>query len=235
LRKLLILILLTTICLAAPVLRNNNFPEQVDFVIKNYINKEVGFTTANISVRAVTRDGKKYFQLESTEDKYFRNTALLNHADFTTVEEKRYNEKGVLIESFSTLPDNRINFFHRDKKINLNANNPGNVYSRYAFLVSLSGFPFEKKDRVVMNVYMFEYGNSLSLRAVYQGQEKIKVQAGEFLCHKLELSVAGVQGLFAPDKYYLYYTVAQPHHFVRFDQKVDSGQWLSNELIQIKY
>jgi hypothetical protein len=102
-------------------------------------------------------------------------------------------------------------------------------------LVSLSGFPFEQKDKVVMNVYMFEYGNVLPLRAVYQGKEKIKVPAGEFECYKLELAVDGVLGFFAPDKYYLYYTVAAPHHFVRFYQKVDDDSWLANELIKVSF
>lgn len=216
-------------------LRNNAFPEQVTYLIKDYINKDAGFITADISARAVMSGGKKYYRLDSVEGKYFRNIATLNYEDFTTVEEKRYDESGAVIESYVRQPDGKINFFHKDKKINLNSTAGNNVYSRYAFLISLSGFPFEQKDKIVMNAYMFEYGNSLALRAVYQGQEKIKVVGGEFLCHKLELAVDGVQGLVARDKYYLYYTVAKPHHFVRFDQKVDTGQWLSNELIQVKY
>ena len=235
-RKIFILILLAVFCLAdEPALHNNNFPERVSFLIKDYINKDVGFVTANINMQAVVIDGKKYYQLESIESKYFRNMALLNYADFTTVEEKRYDERGEVIESYIRRPNGKINFFHKDKKIDLNSTAGNNVYSRYAFLVSLSGFPFEQKEKIAINVYMFEYGNSLSLRAVYKGRETIRVPAGEFLCHKLELSVDGIQGLFAPDKYYLYYTVAAPHHFVRFDQKVENGQWLSNELIQIRY
>lgn len=237
-RKIFFLILLTVFCLAdKPALSNNNFPGQIEYLIKDYINKDVGFVTANINARTVTgtNDNKKYYQMESQEGKYFRNVAILNHDDFTTVEEKRYDVNGKIIESYIRHPDGKINFFHKDKKINLNSTAGNNVYSRYAFLFSLSGFPFEKKDKVVMDVYMFEYGNSLYLRAAYKGKETIKVPAGEFLCYKLELAVDGVQGLFAPDKYYLYYTVAAPHHFVRFDQKVDTGQWLSNELIQVKY
>jgi len=234
-RKIIFLILLMVFCLAdEAVLHNDGFPERAEFLIKDYINKDVGFVTAAISVRTVTRDGRKYYQMESVEGKYFRNTAILNYEDFTTVEEKRYDEKGEVIESYIRQPDGKIKFFHKDKKINLNSTAGNNVYSRYAFLTSLSGYPFEQKDKVAMNVYMFEYGNSLLLRAAYQGKEKIKVPAGEFLCYKLELAVDGIQGLFAPDKYYLYYTVAAPHHFVRFDQKVD-GQWLSNELIKIDY
>ncbi|MDR2428346.1 MAG: DUF3108 domain-containing protein [Candidatus Margulisbacteria bacterium] len=218
-----------------PPLHNNGYPEHIQYVVKDYINKEVGFVTANISAQIVTKQGQKYYQLESVEGKYFRNTALLNQADFTTVEEKRYNERSELIESLTAQPDGTVKFFHRDKKINLTAKNPGNVYSRYAFLISLSGFPFEQKDKVALNVYMFEYGNVLPLRAVYQGREKIKVPAGEFECYKLELAVDGLLGLFAPDKYYLYYTVAAPHHFVRFYQKVDDGSWLANELIKVSF
>ncbi|GBR73736.1 protein DUF3108 [Candidatus Termititenax aidoneus] len=233
----LLLILAGAAALEVPLapLNNNAYPERVQYVVKDYINKEVGFVTANISAQIVTRQGRKYYQLESIEGKYFRNTALLSQADFTTVEEKRYDEHGELIESFAARPDGAVNFFHRDKKIDLTAKNPGNVYSRYAFLISLSGFPFEQKDKVVMNVYMFEYGNVLPLRAVYQGKEKIKVPAGEFECYKLELAVDGLLGLFAPDKYYLYYTVAAPHHFVRFYQKVDDGSWLANELVKVSF
>ncbi|GBR76869.1 protein DUF3108 [Candidatus Termititenax persephonae] len=235
-RKIILLTLLTVLGLSGePALKNNGFPEQITFFIKDYINKDAGFVTASISMHTVVRDGQKYYQLESIEGKYFHNTALLNQADFTTIEEKRYAENGELIEFFAAQPDGTINFFHRDKKINLTTKNLGNVYSRYAFLVSLSGFPFEQKDKVVMNVYMFEYGNALPLRAVYQGKEKIKVPAGEFECYKLELAVDGLLGLFAPDKYYLYYTVAAPHHFVRFYQKVDDGSWLANELLGVSY
>jgi hypothetical protein len=230
----LFLLLIYTAAAEAP-LHNNDYPERIQYVVKDYINKEVGFVTANISAQIVTRQGRKYYQLESVEGKYFRNTALLDQADFTTVEEKRYDEHSELIESFAAQPDGTVNFFHRDKKINLTAKNPGNVYSRYAFLVSLSGFPFEQKDKIVMNVYMFEYGNVLPLRAVYQGKEKVQAPAGEFECYKLELAVDGVLGLFAPDKYYLYYTVAAPHHFVRFYQKVDDGSWLANELIKVSF
>jgi hypothetical protein len=220
---------------APPPLRNNNFPDKARYQIKDYIDRNVGFVTADITIDTVSVDGRKYIRLESYEGGYYRNSATLNYDDFTTVEEKRYDRQGQLVESFARLADGGINFFHKDRNINLTAAAGPNVYSRYAFLLSLSGFPFEQKDKVVLNVYMFEYGNALPLRAVYQGQEKIKTPGGEFLCHKLELAVDGVLGLFAPDKYYLYFTVEPPQHFVRFDQKVDDGRWLSNELLKARY
>jgi hypothetical protein len=221
-----------------PPLNNNGYPERIQYVVKDYINKDVGFVTANILVRAVTAQGQKYFRVESIEGNYFRNSVTMDYADFQTVAEERWDILGGgahLLESFRRLPDGKINFFHWAKNINLTAKNPGNVYSRYAFLVSLSGFPFEQKDKIVMNVYMFEYGNVLPLRAVYQGKETVQSPAGEFECYKLELAVDGVLGFFAPDKYYLYYTVAAPHHFVRFYQKVDDGSWLANELIKVSF
>ncbi|MDR1453204.1 MAG: DUF3108 domain-containing protein [Candidatus Margulisbacteria bacterium] len=222
----------------------SGLPPKFTYQIRDYINKETGFVTANIYITTVVSGGQKYWHVESYEGDSFRNrpayrnSVTLNYSDFTTLSDERYNvsdRSSYLIESFTASPDGTINFFHKDKNINLTAKNPGNVYSRYAFLVSLSGFPFEQKDKVVMNVYMFEYGNVLPLRAVYQGKEKIKVPAGEFECYKLELAVDGVLGLFAPDKYYLYYTVAAPHHFVRFYQKVDDGSWLANELIGVSF
>ncbi|MDR1114400.1 MAG: DUF3108 domain-containing protein [Candidatus Margulisbacteria bacterium] len=223
---------------ALPPLNNNGYPERIQYVVKDYINKEVGFVTANISVETVTAQGRKYLHLESLEGRYFRNSVTLDYMSFQTVAEERHDIWGrsaKLLESYQQLPDGKVRFFHEAKNINLTADNPGNVYSRYAFLVSLSGFPFEQKDKIVMNVYMFEYGNVLPLRAVYQGKEKVQAPAGEFECYKLELAVDGVLGLFAPDKYYLYYTVAAPHHFVRFYQKVDDGSWLANELIKVSF
>jgi hypothetical protein len=213
-------------------------PPRFTYQIRDYIDKDAGFVTADVRVTAVVLGGQKYWHVESLEGGYFRNSVTMDYADFQTVSDERYNifgRSGYLSESFRRLPDGKINFFHKAKNINLTAGDPGNVYSRYAFLVSLSGFPFEKQEKIVLNAYMFEYGNALPLRAVYQGREKIKVPGGEFECHKLELAVDGVLGLFAPDKYYLYYTAAKPHHFVRFDQKVENGRWLSNELISISY
>ena len=125
-----------------------------------------------------------------------------------------------------------MHFFNAAKNIDLNTNTTDrNIYSRYSYFFSMSGFPFETAPEVHFLSYMFEYGNALELRATNMGKVKVKVKAGTFECYKLEVAVGGWQAPFAQDKYYLYFTVAKPHHFVKFDQKVEDGLWLSNELI----
>jgi hypothetical protein len=49
------------------------------------------------------------------------------------------------------------------------------------------------------------------------GEEDLEVPAGNFRCVKIEFGVAGIIGsLFWRTKYYYFYTVDAPHHFVKY-------------------
>jgi len=210
------------------VLNNPGFPDAETIEIKDYINKDVGFVAAQI--KSKLSPDKKYIKIESREGKYYFNAVTLNADDLSTVSERRYDVNGKLIESFTQNGD-QVSFFHKQNKIDLKTTDCDKIYSRYAFVLSLRGFPFNK-ERVSFKTYMFEYGNYLIMDVENKGKVKVKVPAGEFECYKLEIGVGGWQKVFAPDKYYLYFKVEKPHVFVKFEQKIDTGVWLSNELVK---
>jgi hypothetical protein len=220
----------------SPVLKNPGIPKYEELVVRDYLNKDIGFVTAHIKIQLKNSKAGKYYAIEVKEGNEYKNLIKLNYSNLSTIIEERYNvRKNKLIEKYYRPSKNKVYFYNRDKSIdNVFDQNDLNIYSRYAYFMSLRGFPFEKEDEVRFKSYMNEYGNALTMRTIYKGKEKIKVPAGVFECYKLEMSVAGWQSNFAKDKYYLYFTVAKPHYFVKFDQKADTGQWLSNELISYK-
>lgn len=214
-----------------PVMSNPGIPAKESLTVYDYINKDVGYVTALISIQ---KKGN-YYVIESKEGSYYTNFITLNVSDLTTVAERRVDtRKNQIVEAYSLTGD-QVYFYNRDKGVSLKDKAPDkNIYSRYAFMFSLRGYPFEKADSVTFKTYMFEYGNYLPINVAYKGKTAVKVKAGSFDCYKLELSIGGWQQVFAASKYYLYFTVAKPHQFIKFDQKVDSGAWLSNEVISIK-
>jgi hypothetical protein len=215
-----------------PVFKNPGIPAKERMTAWDYINKQEGFVKADISVDLRTVKGKKYYYIESIEGKYFKNCITLNYETLAPVEEQRFdNRTGKLLESLK-VEKNKLRFYHAGKGIDMTVNNPDpNTYSRYSYFFSMRGFPFDTAKEVRFLSYMFEYGNALELRATNLGKVMVKSKAGTFECWKLEVAVSGWQAPFAPDKYYLYFTVKKPHYFVKFDQKVEDGQWLSNELM----
>ena len=80
---------------------------------------------------------------------------------------------------------------------------------------------------------MYEYGNALNMKVENVLKTRITVKAGTFECYQLKLSVTGWQSIFARDKYYFYFRVEKPHHFVKYEEKGDDGKWYTNELISI--
>jgi hypothetical protein len=72
------------------------------------------------------------------------------------------------------------------------------------------------------------------MRLINLGKYKIKVKAGAFECYKLELSVAGWKSMVAKDKYYYYFNSTKPYQFIKYEEKIPDGSWISNELIMYK-
>ncbi len=219
---------------ADPVLSNPGIPNKEYYEIWDYINKDVGFVPSKVYVELKQNKGVKYYEIYVWENSYYQTKLKINYNDLTTISEQRIDgKKKKVIEEFGQSRFGNVIFKNKDKLIDKYYHDPDrNYYSRYGYLISFRGFPFEKKGEVTFKSYMFEYpASALTLRLKYLNTEQIKVKAGKFNCYKLELSVDGWQGAFSKDKYYFYYTVAKPHYFVRFDQKIDTGVWSSNELM----
>lgn len=159
----------------------------------------------------------------------------MNYDNLTTISEKRVDLKNnCLAEYYSNDGKNNVHFYNKDKGIDRDFFTlEKNIYSRYAYFFSLSGFPFDKIKSVTFDTYMAEYGDALTMRATNMGKQAITVKAGTFECYKLELSVAGWISIFAPDVYYIYFSVESPHRFIKYEEKEDDGVWSSDELIRI--
>ena len=105
-----------------------------------------------------------------------------------------------------------------------------NIYSPLAYFISFRGFPFKTGERVSFKTYMYVYGGVLTMNLEQVDVKTVTVKAGTYKCNILELSVGSWQSLFAPDKYYLYFSVDPPYRFVKYEEKVD-GKWMSDELV----
>ncbi len=237
--KLLLFIILvlplSSVLQAQPVLKNPHLPDAESYEIRDYIDNNIGYVTSKINISVKERNGQKYYYIYAIEGTNFSNEIELNYDNLTTISEKRIDLKtDSLAEYYTNYGHNIVHFYNREKKINRNFHTiEKNIYSRYAYFFSLSGFPFETIKTLTFYTYMAEYGDALSMRATNIGKQAVTVKAGTFECYKLELSVAGWQSLFAPDVYYIYFTVASPHHFIKYEEKEDDGKWSSDELIQI--
>lgn len=64
-------------------------------------------------------------------------------------------------------------------------------------------------------------------------KQLVTVKAGTFECYKLELNVSSWQSIFDSEKFYLYFSVAGSHPFIKYEEKEKNGRWNSNELIRI--
>ena len=218
---------------AQPVLKNPGILESESYEIYDYINTSVGFVTAKVYSSLKERNGKKYYYINVKEGDIFSNEIELNYSDLTTISEKRVDLRtNSVVEYYSNYGDNIIHFFNKEYGLDKNfSTDEKNIYSRYAYFFSFSGFPFESEKDVTFKSYMCEYGNALTMRVTNVGKEMVSVKAGTFECYKLELAVAGWQSIFASDKYYFYFSVNKPHHFVKYEEE-DNGQWYADELIR---
>jgi hypothetical protein len=231
----LLLVSLQFVSFAQPVFKNPGIPSEETYEITDYIEVINGFVTSKITISLKENNGKKYYYLFVNEGNIYSNEIELNYSDLTTITEKRIDIKSnKLIESFTNNGNNTVHFYNKEKSIDKKFNTKEtNIYSRYALFFSLSGFPFDKEKKVTFKTYMFEYGDALTMKVTNIGKQKVTVKAGTYECYKLELSIAGWQSVFASDKYYLYFAVANPHHFVKYEEKKSDGSWNANELVRI--
>jgi hypothetical protein len=234
---LIIIIFITIPAFSAqPVLNNPNIPVQEYFEVSDRLDKGIGYVTAKIKISMREENGQRFYYVRSREGDHFDNEMKLRHDDLTTIFEKRIDlRSNSATEAFQDLCNGIIYFFNKDNKIDKQfKKTDDNLYTRYSFFISLRGFPFSLKKEVRFKTYIGEYGDALTMRVINLGKEKISVKAGTFNCHKLELSIAGWQSVFAGDKFYFYFNESEPHQFIRYDEKDKDGRWYSNELLYYK-
>ncbi len=219
-----------------PVFINPDIPGREYFEMLDFIDQSDSYVTAKVDIKIKSENGKKYYYIHSTEGDIFETQTKLSYDDLTTIYEKRKNLKtGEIVESYENSGNGAILFYNKEKNINKQfKSNGNNIYSRYAFIVSFRGFPFAKSKEVKFSSYLSEYGDALKMKLVNLGKYTIRVKTGTFECYKLELSVAGWKSMVSRDKYYFYFNSEKPYQFIKYEEEVSKGRWISNELLFYK-
>jgi hypothetical protein len=230
LTSLIILFLVEFNILSQPVFKNPGIPTSETFEINEHFDLKVGYISSKIDIELKERDNKKYYLIRVNEGNLFSNEIEVNYSDLTTISEKRTNLKtGSLVQCFIKTGD-KIQFINKEKGFYKTFHtSETNIYSPLAYLISFRGFPFEIGKSVSIKSYMYEYGDVLTMKVTNTAKETVTVKAGIFECYVLEFTVGGWQSFFAPEKYYLYFAVADPHIFVKYREQID-GVWYSDEL-----
>jgi hypothetical protein len=228
---LLVLLFIEYDILSQPVFKNPGIPDSETYEINEHFDMKVGNIITKINIELKERDHSKYYAIHVNEGNLYTNEIEVNYSDLTTISEKRTSlETNTLVQYFIKNGD-KVQFGNLEKGVKKNfQTSETNIYSPLAYLISFRGFPFEIGKTVSIRSYMYEYGDVLTMKVTNTAMEKVKVTAGVYDCYVLELSVGGWQSFFAPEKYYLYFTVASPHIFVQYREPVD-GAWYADELI----
>ena len=217
--------------LSQPVFKNPGLPDEESFTLHEYLDPKIGYVSSKIDIHLMERDGSKYYSVQVNEGGYYLNKIELNYSDLTTISEKRYDLKSNTLIQYYVRKNDTIHFFDKEKGVlKIIPMKETNIYSSLAYFVSFRGFPFKIGNSVTFKTYIYMYGDVLTMKLKNVAIEKVTVKAGTYECYVLELSVGGWQSLFANDKYYLYFTVAPPHIFVEYKEKID-GIWMPDELV----
>ena len=220
-----------TSALAQPVMKNPGLPESESFGIHEYLDEETGYINSNISISLKEKNNQKYYEVIVNEGGLFRNEITINYADLTTISEKRIDLESNKVVQYFIKTGDKVQFYNEEKNIDkVYHTNETNIYSPLAYFISFRGFPFKTGSHVSFKTYMYVYGGVLTMNLEQVGVKTVTVKSGTYKCNVLELSVGGWQSVFAPDKYYLYFIVNPPYHFVKYKYKVD-GNWMSDELV----
>ena len=216
---------------AQPVLKNPGIPASETFVIHEYLDAETGYITSTINISLKEKNNIKYYSVVINEGGLYRNEINIRYSDLTTISEKRIDLKGNNVVQYYTKTGDTVHFYNKEKDYEkMDITDETNIYSPLAYFISFRGFPFKNGNHVAFKTYMYVYGGVLTMNLEQVGVKTVTVKAGTYKCNVLQLSVGGWQSWFAPDKYYLYYSVDPPYQFVKYDEKVD-GKWMSDELI----
>ena len=161
----------------------------------------------------------------------YRNTIDVRYSDLTTISEKRIDLKTNTVVQYYIKTGDSVLFYNAEKDIDKKmSTRETNIYSPLAYIFSFRGFPFKAGNSVSFKTYMYMYGGVLNMNLKEAGKKSVTVKAGTFDCNVLELSVGGWQSLFAPEKYYFYFSVDPPFRFIKYEEDVD-GVWKGDELV----
>lgn len=215
-----------------PVFRNPGITARETFEINDFVDNTIGFAPATFDIELKELNGKKIYSIKVNEGNVYLTEIEVNYQDLTTIMERRTDLRSNRLEELYVNKGNGlIHFYSREHNIDKDFHNDNtNIYSRNSFFFCFRGFPFGIGNSVTFQSYMAEYGNALTLRLTHVAKETVTVKAGTFECDKMELSVAGWQSIFAPNKFYLYFAAKPPYQFIKYAEKGDDGQWKSNEL-----
>ena len=77
------------------------------------------------------------------------------------------------------------------------------------------GFPFTKRDNLIIGFYGAEQKRKFNFRATYKKIETVTVNNKSIECHRLEFGLDGFWGTFLP-KMNVWYSADPPHYLVRY-------------------
>lgn len=213
------------------VMKNPGIPSSESYVIHEYLDSKTGYITSKINISLQEQNNVKYYSVVVNEGDLYRNEITINYSDLTTLSEKRMDLKqNKVVQSF-VKAGNQVHFYNAEKNLDKTiTTDETNIYSPLAYFISFRGFPFKTGNQVSFKTYMYVYGGELTMNLKQVDIKTVTVKAGTFRCNVLELSVGGWQSWFAPDKYYLYFSVDPPYRFVKYDEMVE-GKWVPDELV----
>ncbi len=219
--------------LSQPVFKNPGFPDHESYVLHEYLDAKVGYITSKINISLKVKNNMKYYSIVVDEGGLFRNEIDVRYSDLTTISEQRVDLKTNSVVQYFTKTGDSVRFFNEEKNVDKNIfTHETNIYSPLAYFLSFRGFPFNTGNSVSFKTYMYAYGGVLTMNLKQVTGKTVTVKAGTFDCNVLELSVGGWQSMFAPDKYYFYFSVDPPYRFIKYEEKVD-GIWKGDELENI--
>lgn len=213
-----------------PVFKNPGIPDNESFTIHEYLDTNTGYITSRVNVSLVQQDNKKYYLIRVNEGDLFINEIKVNYSDLTTISEKRFDVKTKKAIQYFIRTNDSVRFYNKEKDVyKYIRTDETNIYSPLAYYFSFRGFPFGIGNSVSFKTYMYAYGGVLTMKLKNVAIKKVTVKTDTYDCYVLELSVGGWQSVFAPDKYYFYFSVKPPHIFVQYEEKVD-GKWRADEI-----
>jgi len=143
------------------------------------------------------------------------NKIILRGEDFRPITVRLADETGETQIAIDYI-DQKAHFVIPIEKIDEWIKVPDDAYDMLTLFYVLRGFPYERKKKIKFPLVMPKPRvMKVSLEVV--NKENVTVRAGTFLCYKLQMYLAGILGRFYRKKWYFWFTVAKPHHFVKYE------------------
>ena len=130
-------------------------------------------------------------------------------------------------------------YFRREDKVNNKIEKQifkfeNDVVDKYILGLAIQGYDFQRKQDFAFH-YLSDEPKIYSNTLIYRDQEKVTVPAGEFDCHKVELTVnlgaLGFVGAFLP-KIYFWYSDSKPAEWIKYEG-LESGLGTPYVLMQL--